>query len=227
MKKTIVLCFLLTVCISGFSQTNDAQLWENIFLYKKLSDKFTVTMNHEGRIRDNVSQFNYAYLDFGFATKLTKHLKVSIDYLPLWRNTDTRISWTHQYYFLAFYKVKFFKRFEVGLREMYQQQYRDIYSSDNGTIPQNYLRSKLVMKYFPFYFPYNKFTPYYAGELYYNLDNNNKYGPQFDRIRNFLGLFYSFDKRTDVELYYMIERNFNINDPPTNYVIGIGFAREL
>jgi hypothetical protein len=110
---------------------------------------------------------------------------------------------------------------------MYQQQYQDLYSSDLGRYPENYLRNKLTLKYSFQKYPFYRFEPYLASELYYHMDNNNIYGPQFDRLRYFSGVFYSFNKSNKLELYYLIEKNFNINNPPTNYVIGIGYEIEL
>jgi len=210
-----------------FSQTQDAQLWENITLSKKLTGTTAIGVNHEGRFANNISQFHYAYLDFGFFKYFGKHFKTALDYVLVWKVVEDRESWRHQWYVALSYKTKLEKRIPFDFREEYQQQYQDIYSSDLGRYPENYFRSKLTISYDFKHFPFYKFKPYVASEVYYHLDNNNKYGRGFDRIRYFIGNFYSFNKKTQLELYYMIEDNFNINNPPVNFVMGIGFEREF
>src|SRR5690242_4674392 len=217
-KPLLTFCFFLLIQNTMLAQSNDAQLWENIYLEKKLNSMFALTLNEEGRIRNNVSDFNYVFTDFGFLTKVNKHIRASLDYLPLFSRSDTREHVKHQYYFFLKYKVKPFKGFAAEIREMYQIQYSDINSSITGDVPEHYLRSKVVLKYSPYYYPWDKFEPYFAFEAYYLLDNNAPNSLGFNRNRYFTGVFYEFNKRTFFELYYMIEVNFNVVDPPTNYV---------
>lgn len=228
-KKYFVLFTVLFTCIyiTGFSQVNDAEFWENISVSKKITRNSNFHFNHEGRIAYNISLFHYAYGDFGITRNLTKHFKIEMDYVLVWKQTELRESWRHQWYTALLYKDKFNKRVELNLRSMYQVQYQDIYSSDLGMYPSNYLRNKITVSYIFNKYPFYLFKPYLALESYYHLDNNDKYGSQFDRLRYFAGVFYNFNRKTALELYYLIEKNFNTNSPTTNYVIGIGYEFDL
>jgi hypothetical protein len=210
-----------------FAQYNDAQLWENFSISKKLTRNSNLHFNHEGRFTNNMSLFYYLYGDIGITRSINKYFKIELDYVLVWKQTNTRESWRHQWYTALIFKHKLFKRLEFGDRFMYQQQYQDFYSSDAGRYPQDYLRNKLMLFYNFKTYPYYKFSPYISTETYYHLDNNDKYGPQFDRNRYFAGVFYNFNKKNALELYYMIEKHFNINNPPTNYVCGIGYEINL
>ena len=222
LRQFILFC-LVSNSYSCFSQEKDAGLWENLSLTKKLTRNYTFHFDHEGRISNNVSQFYYLYGDFGITRNLTKHFKMELDYVLAWKKNYIRENWRHQWYTALFFKEKFFKRLELELRSMYQQQYEDIYSSDVGRYPANYLRNKITLTYIFAKYPFYHFDPYIAIESYYHLDNNNKYGPQFDRIRYFLGVYYKFNKSNSLEFYYLIENNFNTDGALINYVSGIGY----
>ena len=232
LRRVFALIILIGSTYACYSQSNDAELWENISLEKQLSRNYKFHFNHEGRIGNNISQFHYAYGDFGLTRELTKHFKATVDYVLVWKlvtvnNRYERQSWRHQWYFAGMYKDKLFKRFELEIREMYQQQFQDVYSSDAGRYADEYLRSKISIMYLFHKYPFYRFKPYIASESYYHMSNNDKYGPEFDRIRYFEGVFYNFNKKSALELYYLFEFNFNTNDPPTNYVMGIGYSKEF
>jgi hypothetical protein len=202
-----------------YSQNKDAQLWENFYIEKNLSQKICVHFNHEGRITDNISRFGFAYGDGGFSYKVSKELHLSLDYVFVVKKYyDQSISYRHQYYVSATWKQKL-KPFVVYFREMFQGEYDDIFSTPTGTVPTWCLRTKVTAKY------KNKtrFLPYTACELYYNMDGNNAFGHQFNRLRNYLGTFYSLDGINSLELYYMVEQNFAQPIPTSNWIIGVGF----
>ena len=227
MRFSSMLVLMITLSISLKAQINDAQLWENIEVTKKFSKTWAFHFNHEGRIVNNFSEFHYAYGDFGIVRKFSKSLKMSLNYVLVWKKTDSHDSWRHQYYVSLTYNKDFLDHFNISLREEFQTQYQDIYSSELGKYPEHYLRSKATITYDPVYYPFYKIQPYIASEIYYHTDANDKYGPEFNRIRYFAGLFYHINKISDLELYYLYELHFNINNPPHNYVIGIGYGIKL
>jgi hypothetical protein len=225
-SSILILILIQTNCFAKYHQVEDAQLWENISVSVKLTRLTTFHFNHEGRIANNISLFHYAYGDFGITRMLNKHFKVEGDYVLVWKQTEDHVSWRHQFYTALIFKQKL-TPFELELRGMYQQQYQDIYSSDLGRYPSDYLRGKFTLSYKFNTYPFYRFEPYFATETYYHLDNNDKYGSQFDRMRYFVGCFYSFNKKNTLELYYLFEKNFNTNDAAMNYVIGIGYELNL
>jgi Protein of unknown function (DUF2490) len=219
-----------------FAQYKDAEVWENVAFEKKFSQQWDAHFNHEGRITNNDSQFHYAYGDIGVSYRLItwqKHkgeiafsLKLTGDYVFLWKYDELITTIRHQWYFDYLAKIKFYS-FEFEWRNMYQQEVNNVYSSEFGYIPDNYFRNKFTLEHRFHKHPWYRIIPYIASEIYYHTDKDDSYGPQIDRIRYFAGGFYYFNKKTSLELYYLYENNFNINNPDKNYVMGIGFAREL
>ena len=227
-RKIFLLVFFNSLLVVQFcsAQYNDAQLWENISIDKDIFRRWNLNFNHEGRIVDNASRFVYGYGDFGLAFKYSKKFKIAADYVIVFKQTDKRPSIRHQWYLATTYKIKK-KRWELAWREMLQQQVQDIYSSDFGAVPDNYIRSKFTLNYSFKKGAMYRIKPYAATELYYRLSNYDKEGPGFKRNRYYLGGYYAFNKKTELELYYMIEKNYNIINPPTNYVFGIGFSKTI
>ena len=199
------------------AQMNDFALWENISFEKLINSKTTIHLNHEGRINENASHFYYAYADAGLTYKINKHFNASLDYVFVEKQLYNEFwSTRHQFYGDIIYK-KTIKSFRFYVRSMIQGQVQDIYSSETGKIPGYYFRNKITLKY-----DLRRYTPYVALESYNKV---NLPGIEItDRFRYFAGCFYELDISNELELYYLLERHININNPKTNYILGIGFG---
>jgi hypothetical protein len=73
----------------------------------------------------------------------------------------------------------------------YQSQYADVNSSDDGPVPNNYLRPKLTVKYNL----EKKYTPFISGEGFIHL--NRADGILFDAYRLSAGMEYEFTKKSN------------------------------
>jgi hypothetical protein len=203
----------------AFSQSvNDAQFWENIYLEKNISKKWIIHLNHEGRITDNISRFNYGYLDGGVTWKYKKSIRFSADYVFVRkRYFDGNIANRHQVYGTVTLRKKLGDLF-VSDRNMMQWEWQNPFTSVGGRVPELYYRNKLTLRYDKW-----ALSPYVAAEHYFSLVYYDAYGPQFDRGRYYLGAFYALSSVSAIEVYSMMEKHFNVNEPETNWVIGIGF----
>jgi hypothetical protein len=229
----IILLFVLFVSgnSSLFSQSynggpryNDAQLWQNIYFEKNLTQKVNIHINEEGRITENITLPSYIYLDLGITYKPKKYLHFTIAYVPIANRLRTDfISYRHQFYFDVVVKMKF-HHFVFYDRQMVQMQYNDINRAKNWEIPSYYLRNKVTVKYKS---GESRYIPYIAAELYYQINANQYNGMQSDRMRYYAGCFYELDKVNQLELYYLMEPHYNIPASFTNFVIGIGYAHNL
>lgn len=212
---------------SCFGQYQDNQLWENVALNIPITRLLEGSFNHEGRVSENISQFRFAYGDVGLRYLLSRHLSVGANYVFAWKRFRDRDNYRHQWYAALYFKTRLSDHLAFFWRGMFQEQVEDIFSSDAGRIPENYIRNKIMLKYHPSHKPWKSFTPYFATELYYQASFNTKYGPQFDRTRWFLGSFYDLDKKNTLEAYFLMEYNFHVNNPATNFVEGIGYSHSF
>jgi hypothetical protein len=240
MKRYCISMLLLTR-IFAFAQGNsfnDAQVWFNLYLEKKITKKFCIHLNQQDRWTNNVSQFNFAYSDIGITYKITKDIKILADYVFTQKrvniqdaNMDHYYGTIHQYYIAMTFK-KDIRRWRFMYRNMFQFQYNNPYTSYYGLIPYYYDRNKFIVKY-----ELNKrFTYYVAEELYIPL--NNPQIKSIDRTRTFIGMFYNIFKHQQLELYFMYQdrlQNTTWFKERTNYntysyilekdfVYGIGYS---
>jgi hypothetical protein len=214
----ILYIFCLFSSLTSKAQNNDAALWTNVYLEKKLTKKYNVHLNMLARFNENYSQLGLAYADFGFTCKLKKYLNVNVDYVNLQlRGLDGTYKTRHQYYISLVFK-KDLGRFRLSYRTMLQNQYTELLDSRTGKIPFYIFRNKFTIKY-----TLNKyFTPYIAQEFYYHFNQGTYNG--FFRSRSFIGVFYTLTKRSTLEFFYAIQKGFNVYDPQNVFALGIGFS---
>ncbi len=205
---------------------NDAQIWENFNMDKKLSRSFTARFSHEGRFTNNDTRLTYYFEDFGMEYKTHfHHISFLADYVfirKLTSQSNAQEYWDnrHQYYFAVTWSQKI-GQFELHDRQMIMGQVKDVLSSDAGKVSDNYLRNKFSVKYnFNYYW-----SVYAASELYWHLsDPQPDPTPHINRMRYFLGGYYRINEHHEFELYYLFEQHMNIAYPNHNYVIGIGYT---
>lgn len=222
--------FLCVICICTISDSANAQQvdfwqWNTVSIDKSISKKFSVGFDEEVRFFRNASQLNLLYTNIGGSYKPNKFIKVSLVYRFLQkRQDDNSYSFRHRVFLdLAFkYKVKIVS---FTYRSRLQSQVRDLHSSEKGYIPENYWRSK-----FDFKFDLKKrYSPYLSAEFRYQFANwrikeaNN----QFNRGRYYAGFDYKLGTVVTFGLYYMLQWEFNLNDPERDHVLGTALSFSL
>jgi len=199
------------------AQVNDAGLWTGINLEKKISKRFSVTLSEELRMNENISEAGSFLTDVGLNYKVNKYIRISGSYrFTNKRQLDDSYSERHRYYFDLNLRTKY-SFFTFNLRSRYQSQYKDINSSAGGKIPDHYLRNKLSIKY-----ELNKKIDFFiSNEFYTPLRTYDKL--LYDNIRYNFGVEYTFNKMHSIDLSYLIQREYNVKNPETDYVICIGY----
>lgn len=207
------------------AQVNDMGVWTNIYLEKKVYAGLHAHFNQETRFNNNVSQFSFAYGDIGLTYKITSFLSTTLDYVlvekyHIEKARSDYYSTRHQFYYNIVFRAKA-NDFKFMLREQVDSQVSDFYSSDKGFIPEYHWRHKFTVKYELT----QRFTPYVADEVYYQLGNPE--GNEIDRNRTFFGTFYKLSKHSELELYYLLQLDFHQSPDQRLYVIGLGYAHEF
>lgn len=209
-------CFVYAP-FSTFAQVEDAGLWTSVNIEKKITTDFSVELSEELRFNENISELGTVFTEVGGDYKLIKHVTVGASYRFIQRRrVDDFYSLRHRYTFTATLRYKI-KKMAINLRERYVTQYADINTSEDGKIPQKYLGSKLTLKYDL----EKKYTPFLYTELFYNLSIPE--GNDFDNVRYAAGFEYEFNKKNSIELSYLVNKEFNVNNPLTSYVIEIAY----
>ena len=114
------------------------------------------------------------------------------------------------------------RRWEFSLRTRYQSRYKNIKSSEQGYRPQVHSRNKASIAYDIYRSP---LKPEIWCEVYYPL--NNPEVKEIDKLRFGPELHYSINKSNRINIYYIIEKEYSVKNPATNYVLGIGYTYRL
>lgn len=219
------LIFLLPFCLlTPFvlsAQVNDAGLWASINLEKKINKKFSVHLGEELRFYENITELGSFFTEASLEYRLNKTFGFSAGYrFSNRKRLDDSYSKRHRYLVNATVKRKF-NQINTSLRLRYQSQYADYYSDEDGQVPSNYLRTKLSFKY-----DLNKkYTPFLSGETF--IHTNRADGMLIDNYRIEGGIEYEFSKVSSIQLSYIFNKEVNVNDPWTMYVLGISWSYVL
>lgn len=202
----------------------DAWLWTTLSLDKKLNKKFTLNFDQELRLFDNMSRVNLFFSTVTLDYKLSKAFKFSLAYRFINKNQFDYYSKRHRMYFDAAFKQKIKKNFLFTYRVRLQGQVRDYYSSDNGRMIESYIRNKFDLGY-----SYKKFTPYVSAEFRYQLTNPRfQVGDsEFNRGRYTGGCEYDFDKKNTLNLYFMLQHDYQTLNYEEDFVYGMQFSHSF
>lgn len=209
---------LLLLNVPVFSQVNDAQLWTSIALKKKIIKPLSVSFTQDFRFTENVSELGSFFSEVGLLYKINKNWRISGDYRFSYKiQLDNTYSRRHRYNFDLSYRIKYY-HFGLILRTRFESEYKKVNSSETGHIPDNYSRNKLTLKYDIT----RRISPYASVEAFIPLNNPKIKG--IDNMRYSLGLEWEFVKNSAIDVYYMIQREYQVKNPERDFVAGIGYS---
>jgi len=212
-------CMLLVSTVKG--QFRDAGLWASINFEAKLVKSLSATVSEELRFNENITELDAALTDVGLSYKLNKHFQFSANYRFIQRHrTDNYYSFRHRFYVDIKYSKKL-KPFEFSFRTRLQDQVADIGRAADGGTPEYYLRNKLSLKWDT----KKAYCPFVSAELFSMLNYPRSYA--FNGIRAAAGFEYDFTKHHKIDAYYMIQRELNVKNPETDFIIGLGYFYKL
>ena len=211
----IVFCLALPTALLG--QVNDAGLWTSIDLQTDISKRFNVDANVELRFNENISELGTIYGETSLGYKFNKSLEFSAGYRLIGkRRLDDSYSARHRMLFNVSYRKKI-KKITTTFRVRYQTQFTDINRSADWRVPEEYLRTKIAIKYDTD----KKWTPFFSGESFYRIGVDP--GIVFNEYRLSAGVDYDFNKKSGITLAYIFDREVQVEDPWTNYVVSLGW----
>jgi hypothetical protein len=227
MKKWILFFIIMigTPC-NYFSQVvNDAGLWTTINVEKKINKRLELFFTEEYRRKENLTQTNLFYTDFGFSLRPARFLKFSLSYRSIQKYMeDETYSFRHRLMLDILLKKKI-GNITASFRERVQTEVRNVHTSENGKLLEWYFRSKIELKY-----DLDKpIKPYISTELLYQLNDprNIESNKTWRRVRYAAGLEYKMNDRHSFSGYYIIQRGFNVSAPQNSYILGLAYTLSL
>ena len=217
--RIYLFCILIAMPhLSVFGQQDDAGLWASVSVKHQVTRRLAVGISEQVRLYQNVSEVDQFFTDLGVDYDLLSSLKVSVSYRLTSKNQLTYYQTRHRGYIDISYKKKF-KPIALSFRQRLQSQVQAVNSSDYGKIPDWYTRSKLTMKIDLD----KKYSPYLATEYYYVIDNLKEKDHVFDKARYEIGIDYDFNRRSSLNLFYLIQKDL-IENKTRDFVSGIGYS---
>lgn len=219
--------FLLLTQSVCAQRSKDAGMWATFSVQHTLNKKINFVVDQELRLRENFQRINLFYTNIGIDYKLNKFIKVSPTYRAIQKKRlDGFYSYRHRLMLDVTLKKKL-NKITLSERVRYQIEVQDLYTSKKGRLAEQFLRFKTDFKYSLA----DKFTPYVSCELRYQIRSPRGDGPIYDnnfhRIRNVLGIEYQLNKKNSVNLYYLIQTEFNISTPESIYILGLAYTLEI
>jgi hypothetical protein len=217
-KLSIILVFFCLLSVDLLSQDKDFRVWTSINLEKKINSGFSLLFSETVRFTENASRAGTVFSDFGIRYKLKKKWKITGHYrFSKFNNGNNFFSSGHRFYIDIAYRQKTNTPLSFTFRGRYQSQYTDMYTSNNGLIPQKRLRVKATASYDL----ERRYKPYISGELFYELSDNTEYRNQFVNSRYAAGVVYELNKRNSLDIYYLLIRGMNVPNPNRFHALGL------
>ena len=206
---TLLLCILVTP-FSSFAQVDapeiqeDFEIWTSINFEKEFLQHFEAEFEGSYRIYDNATRLKGLLGELGVTYKHKKWLRIKMGYRIASRVDHTE----HRLKGDVIVRAEI-NRFEISLRNRLQREW------EVNREPVDFLRERLKIGYNIKNFPLD---PFLAGEAWYRFSNIDN---QFEEFRVDIGVQWGIGNKTDLELFYRIMDEINVNNPLRSYVFGI------
>ena len=218
----ILLLFSYYPLLAQPEYIDDAAVWISFNFEKKINKQIVINLNQQNRITENVSLYGRGNLDFGISYRLNKNIRIVGNYTFLKQpNLDLSYTSQHRAYAAVILK-KNWEKWDFAYRNMFQIRMKNIYSSDQGKVPQYYNRNKITAKY-----DLNKYIiPFISQELFYPFYQALHKG--FDKSRTAMGFDYKLSRKAQLEFYFLYQLELNASNAINrDFVYGVGFTQEL
>ncbi len=222
------LLFLLLCSYKCYTQVvyPDFGMWNTITVEKKINKKFSVSIDQELRLKENLSRINLFYTNLGFSYKLSKKIKAAFIYRNTQKNADARgYDMKHRIMIDFFYKEKLYKKLFFVFRQRFQFENENIFSSRDGKYIESFLRSKFDLSYSLT----KKIRASISEELRFQLHDprNDEADYGLRRFRHNLGIDYDISSKSTIGAYYLIQNEITTYKPNELYIFGLQYSFQL
>ena len=219
LSRFSLLIGLFWFCGNAVAQTYSTDLWlSNSFKYD-LSKKVEAKIEF-GHRRENFYA-SRIYIDFVGKYSFNKYAKIALGWRhategDLFENSEL----TNRFHLDFTGKLKA-KDFSLAYRVRYQRKYTEMYTSENGLLPNESVRTRLLLGY-----KLNKEWSFDAGfESFLQLTSEE---PNYiDRLRYIATVNYRINKSQDIALSYILQQEVQVGNPHTASIISIDYAIDL
>lgn len=236
MKKSIFILILLMSWSSTVLSQKDFGLWSSVDLKVPITKKLDVGVGINARFKSNVSEVQKTFLSPFVSYRMADFLKVGADYrfanypeMGFFGNHYTHRITLDADFDLLQYKRKRSDSLSSSKLQL-SGRIRYTYENEIGDLDDENLRGQLKLE---FDFPKDiGLKASLSSEVFFHFKDQIRYTSKavttynrFNKMRVRAGFEYAINKRSTVDLFYMVEPEFE--SPKTDYVIGVGYVYEI
>lgn len=222
LKKLLLIIPVLLLGRVASAQTEDFGSWMTVSFNKGIVGNLQFNFDQELRLRNNLTDLNLIYTNLGLTYKVNKAFRVATVYRFIDKHKDDG-TWgiRHRGYVDLIFRFKPAK-FTIGYRARFQSEWRGAgYTGEFGRVPEVYIRNLFKIGYKI----NDQFSPYVGSELRWQVQNPRiPYHDGFDRTRFMAGTDYNFNDNNTLGLYFLLQKEWNVVDPETLYILGIEYS---
>lgn len=221
-NRIFALILVLATSFSVMAQREqDALLWMNVSLEKKITRKVSLFVEPNIRVNQNISSVENIFSDFGLGYKFKGPFSASLNYRTgLNRNKELQFLSYHRVYVDGSFKEKIADKIRIAIRLRYQQQISAAQREEDWDDVRKTVRVRLKLA--P---KWNKrITPSISNELFYRVNFEDR---GWNRMRISGGAEYAIDKRKSLELYYTHQRAILQMGTDVEHIYGVSFSWTL
>lgn len=186
---------------------NDFEVWTSLKLEKEFLQNFEADLEGSYRVYDNATRLKGLLGELSITYKHKKWLRVKIGY-----RIANRVEVIEHRLKGDLELQAEINRFEISLRNRLQREW------EVNKDPVDFLRERLELSYNINNFPLD---PFIAGEAWYRFSTIEN---QYEEFRADFGFEWSISKKSDLDLFYRIMDEVNVNNPLRSYVLGLEFT---
>jgi hypothetical protein len=223
-----LLVILLVVLFPGssamdlFGQLSDFNSWFEINLARQLGERVELSTELEQRFSQNSSRFERSMVTLTADYRIREFLGVAGGG-RLMVMADEEGDASPRYWFHADVKGKRgMEQMDLSIRIRMQYSFREV--SGAAMVSDNQLVNRVMgtLGYQPGNADLGLFASLESWALFYS--GNNHF---FNRVRYSAGVTYDFTARAEVGLRYILEDEFNQEDPVSSHIVVINYSQEL
>jgi hypothetical protein len=189
---------------------DDTHTWTSIGFEKNLPHSFSLEIEQELRIKDQLSTFSQTFSEVSLSYKVIDGLNISIPYR--YAVFDDKIK--QRLSLGASYKYKF-NPISLKYRTKLQRSF------EKEKTHEYLIRNKLIIEYKLS----KKIEPFFSGELFHQFNTNNN---QLDEYRVSFGLAVDLPRKSSIKIFYIFKNeDLTKTNPDKINVFGLSYTFKL
>ncbi len=217
-KKLLMGLLLLLGAVNAKAQREDFQLWLASSVSGSTAIKLDWDVEVQQRFRNNASMYDQFQVEPGLAYSPFSFLKIGVGYRYIYRLSSKQQYEVKQRMRVDVRLKQNVDRFSFRYRTRLQYGFEDFSTEEwlgSNALIQRHL---LSLRYDIFG---SRFSPEIGWEFYHHL--NKPGGAMFTKNRFVVATAFRLSYRSELEAYYIINKEVNLPDPTTEYVAGLSY----